>query len=108
MQDGSDAVADWPVLNALVNVANGASWVSFHHGGGVGMGYSLHAGMVTVIDGEERSLKRALRVLNSDPAMGILRHADAGYDKAIEVAQSTGIKIPMLSHPERSEGSQNK
>ena len=96
MKDGSDAVADWPILNALINCANGATWVSFHHGGGVGMGYSLHAGMVIVADGTKEAERRLARVLNSDPAMGVLRHADAGYDKAKEVARDSKLKIPML------------
>ena len=96
MLDGSDAVADWPILNALINCANGASWVSFHHGGGVGMGYSLHSGMVIVADGTEACAKRLKRVLNSDPAMGVIRHADAGYDVAKNMAKKQGIHIPML------------
>ncbi len=94
MLDGSDAVADWPILNALVNAVNGASWVSFHHGGGVGMGYSLHAGQVIVADGTDAAAKRIERVLLGDPAMGIFRHADAGYDRAREVAAERGVKIP--------------
>lgn len=96
MKDGSDAIADWPILNALINAVNGASWVSFHHGGGVGIGYSLHAGMVIVADGTKEASKRLSRVLNSDPAMGILRHADAGYDIAIKMAKKHKIKIPHL------------
>ncbi|RXT05237.1 urocanate hydratase [Ammoniphilus sp. CFH 90114] len=96
MQDGSDAIADWPILNALVNTAAGASWVSFHHGGGVGMGYSLHAGMVVVADGTEEAGKRLERVLTTDPGMGIVRHADAGYDLAIQAAKNKGIQMPML------------
>lgn len=96
MKDGSDAVADWPILNALVNTANGASWVSFHHGGGVGMGYSLHAGMVIVADGTAEAAKRLRRVLNSDPAMGVIRHVDAGYDLAMQVAREKSIDIPHL------------
>jgi len=95
MKDGSDAVADWPMLNALVNTASGASWVSFHHGGGVGMGYSLHAGQVTVADGSREMDKRLERVLTNDPAMGVLRHADAGYEKAADFAVKKGVKIPM-------------
>jgi urocanate hydratase len=95
MKDGSDAIADWPVLNALVNTASGASWVSFHHGGGVGMGYSLHAGQVTVADGTKEMGLRLERVLTNDPAMGVLRHADAGYGKAVSFAGKKGIKIPM-------------
>jgi urocanate hydratase len=96
MKDGSDAVADWPVLNALVSAASGASWVSFHHGGGVGMGYSLHAGQVLVADGTKEMDPRIERVLTNDPAMGILRHADAGYDKAIDCAKKKGVKVPMM------------
>jgi urocanate hydratase len=94
MKDGSDAVADWPILNALVNAVNGASWVSFHHGGGVGIGYSLHAGQVIVADGTEAAARRLARVLRSDPAMGVLRHADAGYERAAEVAKERGVKVP--------------
>jgi urocanate hydratase len=97
MKDGSDAIADWPVLNALVNAVNGASWVSFHHGGGVGIGYSLHAGQVIVADGTEAAARRLERVLTSDPAMGILRHADAGYEEAIQVARERGVQIPGLT-----------
>jgi len=82
MKDGSDAIADWPVLNAMINSVNGASWVSLHHGGGVGMGYSIHAGMVIVADGTPEAARRLSRVLNSDPAMGVIRHLDAGYDEA--------------------------
>lgn len=89
MKDGSDAVADWPILNALINAVNGASWVSVHHGGGVGMGYSIHAGMVVVADGSEQAQGRLTRVLNSDPAMGIVRHADAGYEDAIKIARGS-------------------
>jgi urocanate hydratase len=97
MKDGSDAIADWPILNALVNAVNGASWVSFHHGGGVGIGYSLHAGQVTVADGTPAAARRLERVLTSDPAMGILRHADAGYEEAIRVARERGVSIPGLT-----------
>ena len=97
MKDGSDAVADWPILNALVNAVNGASWVSFHHGGGVGIGYSLHAGQVIVADGTDAAAKRISRVLTSDPAMGVLRHADAGYEEAIDVAKTRGVKIPGIT-----------
>ncbi|MBE4909754.1 urocanate hydratase [Bacillus luteolus] len=96
MMDGSDAVADWPILNALINSIGGASWVSVHHGGGVGMGYSLHAGMVIVADGTKEAEKRLERVLTTDPGMGVVRHADAGYDLAIKTAKDKGIKIPML------------
>jgi len=97
MKDGTDAVADWPILNALVNAVNGASWVSFHHGGGVGMGWSLHAGQVIVADGTDAAAKRLERVLTSDPAMGVLRHVDAGYDDAVEVAKARGVKIPGVT-----------
>ena len=97
MKDGSDAIADWPILNALSNAVNGASWVSFHHGGGVGMGYSLHAGQVIVADGSDAAEKRLERVLTCDPALGVMRHADAGYERAIEVARERGVKIPGLS-----------
>ncbi|HYL40311.1 MAG TPA: urocanate hydratase, partial [Candidatus Binatus sp.] len=96
MRDGTDAVADWPLLNALVNTAAGATWVSIHHGGGVGIGYSQHAGMVVVADGTELAAAKLERVLTTDPAMGVLRHADAGYEHAIEVARERGIRIPML------------
>ena len=95
MLDGSDAIADWALLNALVNTAAGASWISIHNGGGVGIGYSQHAGMVVVADGTENSKRRLERVLTSDPGMGVLRHADAGYSKAIEVAAAHKIDIPM-------------
>lgn len=95
MKDGSDCVADWPILNALVNTASGASWVSFHHGGGVGMGYSLHAGQVTVADGTKEMADRLDRVLSNDPAMGVIRHADAGYDAAKKFAKEKGVDIPM-------------
>jgi urocanate hydratase len=97
MRDGSDAVADWPILNALVNAVNGASWVSFHHGGGVGIGYSLHAGMVIVADGTADAERRLRRVLRSDPGMGVVRHADAGYDLARTVARQHGVRIPGLT-----------
>jgi urocanate hydratase len=96
MKDGSDAIADWPILNALLNVAGGASWVSVHHGGGVGMGLSLHAGMVVVADGTPAAARRLERVLTYDPGMGIVRHADAGYDRAVANARSMGVSIPML------------
>ncbi|WP_239004619.1 urocanate hydratase [Paenibacillus tepidiphilus] len=96
MQDGSDAVADWPILNALLNTAAGASWVSLHHGGGVGMGYSLHAGMVVVADGTPAAAKRLARVLTTDPGMGVVRHADAGYEAAVRTAKEKGIRIPGL------------
>jgi urocanate hydratase len=98
MKDGSDAIADWPVLNALINTACGASWVSVHHGGGVGIGYSLHAGMVVVADGSAEADVRLQRVLTSDPATGVLRHADAGYDEARACAQDRGVHIPGLNY----------
>ena len=97
MKDGSDAIADWPILNALINTAGGASWVSVHHGGGVGMGYSLHAGMVIVADGSEGAERRLRRVLTSDPGMGIVRHVDAGYEDAVEFAKRYGVKIPGVT-----------
>jgi urocanate hydratase len=96
MKDGSDAIADWPLLNALVNTACGASWVSIHHGGGVGIGYSVHAGMVAVADGSERADRRLHRVLTADPGTGVMRHADAGYDEALETARRHAIDLPML------------
>ena len=96
MRDGSDAIADWPVLNALLNTASGASWVSFHHGGGVGIGYSLHAGVVIVADGTDEAAEKLARVLTNDPGTGVMRHVDAGYDEAIETARTLGVKIPML------------
>ena len=96
MPDGSDAVADWPLLNALVNTAAGATWVSIHHGGGVGIGYSQHAGMVVVADGTELAAQKLERVLTTDPGMGVLRHVDAGYERAIEVARERGVRVPML------------
>ncbi len=95
MIDGSDAVADWPLLNALVNTAAGASWVSIHNGGGVGIGYSHHAGMVVVADGTDLAAQRLERVLATDPGTGVLRHVDAGYEQAIEFAKEKGIRIPM-------------
>ena len=94
MMDGSDAIADWPILNALINTAAGAHWVSVHHGGGVGIGYSIHAGMVVVADGSENAAARLERVLTTDPGTGVIRHADAGYDRAIEVAAARGIRLP--------------
>ena len=96
MRDGSDAVSDWPLLNALLNTASGATWVSFHHGGGVGMGYSQHAGVVIVCDGSDAAAKRIERVLWNDPATGVMRHADAGYDVAMACAREQGLKLPML------------
>lgn len=97
MKDGSDAVADWPILNALVNAVNGASWVSFHHGGGVGIGYAMHAGQVLVADGTDGAAQRISRVLTSDPAMGILRHVDAGYEEAVVCAKERGVRIPGVT-----------
>jgi urocanate hydratase len=96
MKDGSDAVADWPILNALLNTASGASWVSFHHGGGVGIGYSLHAGQVSVADGTDEAARRLNRVLTNDPGLGVARHVDAGYDEAEKTAREKQIKIPLL------------
>jgi urocanate hydratase len=96
MKDGSDAIADWPLLNAMLNVACGASWVSLHHGGGVGIGYSIHSGMVAVADGTEAADRRLRRVLTADPGTGVMRHADAGYDLAIDTARERGIDLPML------------
>ena len=96
MKDGSDAIGDWPILNALINTAAGATWVSFHHGGGVGIGYSLHAGQVIVADGTPEAAKRLERVLTVDPGMGVVRHVDAGYDRAVEVAKERGVKVPMM------------
>jgi urocanate hydratase len=96
MRDGSDAIADWPILNALVNTAAGAHWVSVHHGGGVGIGYSLHAGMVVVADGSAEAAQRLERVLTTDPGLGVVRHADAGYERALEVARERGVRLPWL------------
>jgi urocanate hydratase len=105
MRDGSDAIADWPILNALLNTAAGATWVSFHHGGGVGIGYSLHAGMVVVADGTDDAARRLERVLTTDPGTGVMRHADAGYERAIDVAGERGIDLPMIQHgPPAAEG----
>lgn len=98
MKDGSDAIADWPILNALINTACGAGWVSVHHGGGVGIGYSLHAGMVAVADGSDQAEQRLRRVLTSDPGMGVIRHVDAGYDDAIRCAQERGVDVPGLNY----------
>ncbi len=105
MKDGSDAISDWPILNAMINGVNGASWVSVHHGGGVGMGYSQHAGMVIVADGTKEADARLERVLASDPGMGVARHADAGYELAIETAKEKGVRIPMLEMESVSERS---
>jgi urocanate hydratase len=102
MLDGSDAVADWPILNALLNTASGASWVSFHHGGGVGIGYSLHAGQVSVADGTDEGARRLNRVLTNDPGLGVARHVDAGYEDARETARDKGIHVPMLSAGKKS------
>ena len=95
MRDGSDAIADWPILNALLNTSSGATWVSVHHGGGVGIGYSLHAGMVIVADGTREADEKLERVLTSDPGIGVVRHADAGYPEAIATAEAKGVRIPM-------------
>jgi urocanate hydratase len=95
MRDGSDAVADWPILNALLNAVAGATWVSVHHGGGVGMGYSIHAGMVVLADGTDAAAARLQRVLTTDPGTGVMRHADAGYERALEVARDRGVRVPM-------------
>jgi urocanate hydratase len=95
MKDGSDAVADWPILNALLNAVGGASWVSVHHGGGVGIGMSIHAGMVIVADGTKEAERRLQRVLTYDPGLGIIRHADAGYERAVENANRHAIDMPM-------------
>jgi urocanate hydratase len=97
MRDGSDAVADWPLLNAMLNVASGATWVSIHHGGGVGIGFSQHAGMVIVCDGTPDAARRLERVLTNDPASGVMRHADAGYEDAIACARAHGLELPMLA-----------
>jgi urocanate hydratase len=99
MRDGSDAIADWPILNALLNTACGASWVSVHHGGGVGIGYSIHAGMVVVADGTPDAARRLARVLKADPGTGVMRHADAGYPEAIEAARERGVDLPSVPPP---------
>jgi urocanate hydratase len=96
MKDGSDAVSDWPLLNALLNCASGATWVSLHHGGGVGMGFSQHAGMVICCDGTPEAARRIERVLWNDPATGVMRHADAGYETAIECAKEKGLRLPAI------------
>jgi urocanate hydratase len=101
MRDGSDAVSDWPILNALVSTASGATWVSFHHGGGVGIGFSQHAGQVIVADGTPEAARRLERVLRNDPLTGVLRHADAGYDEALACADRHGVRLPM---PAAAEG----
>ena len=100
MRDGSDAIADWPILNALLNASSGATWVSVHHGGGVGIGYSLHAGMVIVADGTSDADEKLERVLTCDPGIGVLRHADAGYRAAIATAEREGLRIPMREEGE--------
>ncbi|MGH7165730.1 MAG: urocanate hydratase, partial [Nitrospiraceae bacterium] len=102
MRDGSDAIADWPILNALLNTASGASWVSFHHGGGVGMGYSLHAGQATVADGTREAAAKLACVLTNDPALGILRHADAGYPEAVQAADRHRLHVPLPPSPDSS------
>jgi urocanate hydratase len=99
MADGSDAIADWPLLNALVNTSSGATWVSIHHGGGVGIGRSIHAGMVVVADGTDLAAAKLGTVLVTDPGMGVIRHADAGYQRAIDVAAERGVRIPMNEQP---------
>jgi urocanate hydratase len=96
MRDGSDAIADWPILNALLNTACGATWVSVHHGGGVGIGNSIHAGMVVVADGTDGAERRLARVLTADPGTGVMRHADAGYPEAIAAARERGVDLPLL------------
>jgi urocanate hydratase len=95
MADGSDAIADWPMLNALLNTASGATWVSLHHGGGVGIGRSIHAGQVSVADGTDLAAEKLERLLTNDPGMGVIRHVDAGYDRAVDVAKERGVRIPM-------------
>jgi urocanate hydratase len=97
MRDGSDAIADWPLLNAMLNTACGASWVSLHHGGGVGIGYSIHAGMVIVADGTDTGDRRLERVLTADPGTGVMRHADAGYEIAVQTARERGVDLPMIA-----------
>jgi urocanate hydratase len=97
MKDGSDAVSDWPLLNALLNTAGGATWVSLHHGGGVGMGFSQHSGMVIVADGTDDARKRLENVLTNDPATGVMRHADAGYQDAIDCAKEQNLHLPMIN-----------
>ncbi len=104
MLDGSDAVSDWPLLNAMLNVAGGATWVSLHHGGGVGMGFSQHSGVVIVCDGTDAAEKRIARVLRNDPGTGVMRHADAGYDIARDCAKENGLDLPMLNTTTKSAG----
>lgn len=96
MRDGSDAIADWPLLNALTATSSGATWVSIHHGGGVGIGRSIHAGQVGVADGTDLAEAKLTRLLTNDPGMGVIRHVDAGYERAIDVARERGVRIPML------------
>jgi urocanate hydratase len=96
MRDGSDAIADWPILNALLNTAAGATWVSVHHGGGVGIGNSIHAGMVVLADGTPAAAERLERVLTTDPGSGVMRHADAGYDEAVQAATAAGLDLPSV------------
>jgi urocanate hydratase len=105
MRDGSDAIADWPILNALLNTASGATWVSVHHGGGVGIGNSIHAGMVVVADGSREADERLARVLTSDPGIGVARHADAGYPAAVATAREAGIDLPLIAQAPRAPGS---
>jgi urocanate hydratase len=100
MRDGSDAIADWPILNALLNVAAGATWVSVHHGGGVGIGNSIHAGMVVVADGTDEAAARLERVLTTDPGTGVIRHADAGYEEAVAEARRHGLELPGIGREE--------
>ncbi len=95
MLDGSDAIADWPLLNALLNTASGATWVSLHHGGGVGIGRSIHSGQVLVVDGTDLAAEKVSRVLVNDPGTGVMRHVDAGYERAEEVARERGLRVPM-------------
>ncbi|GAL28089.1 urocanate hydratase [Vibrio variabilis] len=104
MMDGSDAVSDWPLLNALLNTSGGATWVSLHHGGGVGMGFSQHSGMVICCDGSDDAARRIARVLHNDPATGVMRHADAGYDIAKQCAKEQGLDLPMLDTQDKSHG----
>jgi urocanate hydratase len=100
MRDGSDAIADWPILNALLNVAAGATWVSVHHGGGVGIGNSIHAGMVVVADGTQSAAEKLERVLTTDPGTGVMRHVDAGYEEALEAARRHGLDLPSMPSPD--------
>ncbi|MEP6630645.1 MAG: hypothetical protein ABJA89_09245, partial [Lapillicoccus sp.] len=103
MLDGSDAIADWPLLNALVNTSSGASWVSIHHGGGVGIGRSIHAGQVSLADGTPLAAEKLARVLSNDPGMGVIRHVDAGYDLADDVAAERGVRVPMRENAVRTD-----